>query len=397
MSAPTKLHIAMLLHSMNDGGAQKRVVSLANGFVARGHVVELLALDGAGGVGRLLAPEVRQLVLPFFDGRGSLRTAASHGALKAYLERHRPAVLIAGSNRVHVTAAVACARMSDPPLLVLRAARHPLRHVPWSKPWKRVREHFVRPVERLAMARADLIIAVSQESAAAIARFVADPSKVVAIPNPTITSRFQESVLVRAEHPWLDEADAGGDRVILGVGRLSPQKDFGTLVRAVNIVNRSIPVKLILLGEGKRRTDLDNLVEQLGLKGRVQMMGHVEGVGGWLVRADLLVSSSLWEGSPGAIIEAFETGTPVVATACPGGSAELLACQTGGVLVPMRDPAAMASGIIETLAKRPDPEALRALARPYHDDGRAEQQYLAVIEKVLEQKRRRPAERRRMR
>jgi glycosyltransferase involved in cell wall biosynthesis len=373
---------------MNEGGAQKRVVSLANGFVARRHRVDLVALDGAGGVGRFAVPEVRQLALHSAGGARP-RRAAMLAVLRAYLERERPAVLLAGSNRAHVIAARVCAAMADPPLLVLRAARHPLRHLPWSKPWKRLREYALRPIERWAMGRADLIIAVSQESAAAIAELVADPGKVVAIPNPTITARFRESLAARAEHRWFDEADAGGDRVILGVGRLSPQKDFETLVRAVRIVNRSMPAKLILLGEGKRRDQIQELVEQLGLADRVQLMGHVEGVGAWLARADLLVSSSLWEGSPGAIIEAFEAGTPVVATACPGGSVELLACSTGGGLVPMRDPDAMAKAIIGVLTKGRDPSAIRALAQPYQDDGRAEQQYLAVIEAALEKKRRR--------
>jgi glycosyltransferase involved in cell wall biosynthesis len=370
---------------MEEGGAQKRVVSLANGFVARGHAVDLVAVDGTGGAGRLAVPEVRQLAL-HPTGAARPRRAVVRASLKAYLERERPAVLLAGANRVHVIAARACATIADPPLLVLRAARHPLRHLPWSKPWKRLREYALRPLERWAMGRADLIIAVSEESAGAVAGLVAEPAKVVSIPNPTITSRFRESLTALADHRWFDEAEAGGDPVILGVGRLSPQKDFGTLVRAVRIVNRSTPVKLILLGEGKRRNEIEELVEQLELSELVQFMGHVEGVGGWLARADLLVSSSLWEGSPGAIIEAFEAGTPVVATACPGGSVELLACSTGGALVPMRDPNAMAKAIIRVLAEGRDPAAIRTLAQPYQDDGRAEQQYLAVIEAALEKR-----------
>lgn len=387
--SPAKPLIAILIHSMNDGGAQQRVVSLANGFAARGHAVDLVAVEGAGEVGRLAVAEVRQLVLQSAGPRRTPRLVAGLAALKAYLKREQPSVLIAGSNRAHVVAALACAAMPDPPRLVLRAARHPLRHLPWSKPWKRLREHGLRPIERWAMGQADLIIAVSQESAAAISALVADPAKVVFIPNPTITARFRASLATRAEHRWFDEAEAGGDRVILGVGRLSPQKDFETLVKAVSVVNRSLPAKLILLGEGKKRSLIEAMIAELGLAGRVQLMGHVEGVGGWLVRADLLVSSSLWEGSPGAIIEAFEAGTPVVATACPGGSVELLKGHTGGMLVPMRDPVATASAIVAMLARPRDRRALHALAQPYQDDGHAEQQYLEVIETALSKKRRR--------
>jgi len=368
---------------MNEGGAQKRVVSLANGFAASGHAVDLVAVEGAGEVGRLAAPEIRQITLRASGARRTPRLVAGLGALKAYLEREQPAVLMAGSNRAHVIAALACAAMTSPPLLVLRAARHPLRHMPWSKPWKRLRDYGLRPIERWALGRADLIIAVSQESAAAIAGLVADPGKIVAIPNPTITARFRASLATRVEHRWFDEAEAGGDAIVLGVGRISPQKDFETLIEAVNIVNRSTSVKLILLGEGKKRSLIETLVEKRGLAGRVQLMGHVDGVGGWLARADLLVSSSLWEGSPGVIIEAFEAGTPVVATACPGGSVELLECATGGILVPMRDPAAMAAAIVAMLARPRDRSAVHALAQPYQDDGRAERQYLTEIEAAL--------------
>ena len=174
--------------------------------------------------------------------------------------------------------------------------------------------------------------------------------------------------------------------MIVAVGRLAPSKDFETLIDAMAIVNRTTPARLILIGEGKRRGAIEKLIARRGLSERVDLAGHVDGVGGWLARADLLVSSSLWEGSPGAIIEAFEAGLPVVATACPGGSAELLAGVQGGALVPVRDPVAMAAAIVKMLARPRDRAALRQLAEPYQDDGRAEGLYLAAIEQALARK-----------
>jgi len=392
MAAPVSLpgpRIAIVVHSMNAGGSQRRVVSLANGFAARGHAVDLVALSGDGEAGRLVAPAVRQIVL----GLGPLplpRSLAGVGALKAYLGRERPEVLMAGSNFSHVVAALACAALARPPLLVLRAASHPLRQLPWSRPDKRLREYLRRPIERWALRRADLVIAVSRESAAAIGHMVADPAKVVAIANPTITADFRASLGARVEHRWFDDAEAGGEPVIVAVGRIAQSKDFETLVEALAILNRTTPAKLILLGEGKRRGVIEALVARRGLTKRVQLMGHVEEVGGWLVRADLLVSSSLWEGSPGAIIEAFEAGLPVVATACPGGSVELIEGSSGGMLVPVRDAAAMAAAIATMVERSRDREALRALAKPYQDDGRAEEQYPAAIEAALAKKKAAP-------
>ena len=150
VSAPVpsgKFRIAILLHSMNAGGSQRRVVSLANGFAAHDHAVDLIAVAGEGDAGRLVAPAVRQATL----ATGSLplpRRFEGLGALKAYLNRERPDVLLAGSNYSHVVAALACAALKSPPLLVLRASSHPLCELPWSRPDKRVREIFRWPVER---------------------------------------------------------------------------------------------------------------------------------------------------------------------------------------------------------------------------------------------------------
>ena len=388
MSAPAahpKLRIAILIHSMNAGGSQRRVVSLANGFAARGHDVDLIAVAGDGEAGRLVAPAVRQATLE--TGALSLpRGLEGLGALKAFLQRERPDVLLAGSNYSHVVAALACAALKDSPLLVLRASSHPLRELPWSRPDKRLREVVRRPFERWALRRADLVIAVSRESAAAIRGVLKDPAQVVAIANPTITAAFRASLASVAAHRWFDAREKGGDPVIVAVGRLAPSKDFETLIDAMAIVNRMTPARLILIGEGKRRGAIEKQVARRGLSERIDLAGHVDGVGGWLARADLLVSSSLWEGSPGAIIEAFEAGLPVVATACPGGSAELLAGVQDRALVPVRDPVAMAAAIVKMLARPRDRAALRQLAEPYQDDGRAEGLYLASIEQALARK-----------
>ena len=173
------------------------------------------------------------------------------------LKRERPDVLMAGSNFSHVVAALACSALRDPPLLVLRASSHPLRDLPWTRPDKRLREMVRRPFERWALRRADLVVAVSGESGAAIARVLHEPARVVAIPNPTITAAFRESLVSLAAHRWFDAADAGGDRVIVAVGRLAPSKDFETLIKALAIVNRTTPARLILIGEGKRRAAIE--------------------------------------------------------------------------------------------------------------------------------------------
>ena len=161
VSSPST-RIAILVHSMNEGGAQKRLVSLANRFAERGHAVDWVAISGKGTVGRLISAAVRQVRLLPATKRPLIRLAAGLRPLTAFLERERPDVLMAGSNLVHVVAAMACAHVADSRRCWCFAPRG-IRCATCRgrSPWKRVREYGHRPIERWAYRRADLIIAVS--------------------------------------------------------------------------------------------------------------------------------------------------------------------------------------------------------------------------------------------
>jgi glycosyltransferase involved in cell wall biosynthesis len=111
------------------------------------------------------------------------------------------------------------------------------------------------------------------------------------------------------------------------------------------------------------------------------MPGEVRDVRAWLDRADLLVSSSRWEGLQAAPIEALAAGCPVVATDCPGGARETLDGGRLGILVPVRDAAAMARAMRAQLDHPPDPHSLAAGAARFLPDGKAEQ-YLRLFDSL---------------
>ena len=118
------------------------------------------------------------------------------------------------------------------------------------------------------------------------------------------------------------------------------------------VQKRDMKAQLVILGEGRLRQSLERKVRKLGLTDSVAMPGEVDDIAEWLARADVLVSTSAFEGSPAAIIEALAAGVPVVASRCPGGSAELLEQWPCGMLVPPSDPAATAQAVIEILRER---------------------------------------------
>jgi glycosyltransferase involved in cell wall biosynthesis len=130
--------------------------------------------------------------------------------------------------------------------------------------------------------------------------------------------------------------------MIISCGRLTPQKDFHTLLRAFALLRRETPSRLVILGEGPEREKLEALIRSLGIEDCAALFGFEENPYKYIARARLFVLSSISEGLPTVIIEAMALGTPVVSTDCPSGPAELLAAHPER-LAPLGDPDSLAA------------------------------------------------------
>jgi len=151
----------------------------------------------------------------------------------------------------------------------------------------------------------------------------------------------------------------------MGMGRLTRQKDFPTLIRAFAVVRSQSSCRLMILGEGQDRSKLKRLTEVLGIQDDVDFPGFVANPYRFLSRAKLFVLSSVWEGSPNALSEAMALGVPVVATDCPSGPREILQGGLYGPLVPMGDVDALAEAMRATLANPPDKVFLKLAVTDY--------------------------------
>ncbi|WP_456432973.1 glycosyltransferase [Thermosulfuriphilus sp.] len=211
--------------------------------------------------------------------------------------------------------------------------------------------------------QADLILGVSQGVIEDLAQnFRLPRNRLRLVNNPVVMERIERMSREPAEHPWLD---VPGPPVILAVGRLSAVKDFPTLIRAFKLVRERRPARLIILGEGKQRRHLEELIGSLGLNGTVSLPGFRKNPYSFMAKSHLLVLSSIREGLPTVLIEALSLGTPVVSTDCPFGPREILAGGRYGPLVPLRDPSALAQAILKIFDFPPDSEFLKEAARPY--------------------------------
>jgi len=186
---------------------------------------------------------------------------------------------------------------------------------------------------------------------------------------------------------------ADRDSIVIGsVGRLEPVKDQLTLVRAFNELCLSRPqdvrLRLVLIGDGSLRHELESLVVQCGIQNRVWLAGSVENVPQLLQAMDVFVLPSLAEGISNTILEAMACGLPVVATRV-GGNEELVVDGETGFLVSRADPGAMAEALLryledDTLRDRQGAAARRRAEKNFSIHGMVNR-YLEVYDELCHQ------------
>lgn len=145
-----------------------------------------------------------------------------------------------------------------------------------------------------------------------------------------------------------------GEKLVLAVGRLSREKGFTDLVAAIQQLNEMRPeglVRLLIAGEGLERRRIEEAIRRAGLEQQVTLLGHVNDVRPYYRAADVFAISSLSEGSPNALLEAMAAGVPVVATAV-GGIPEIATDGETALLVPARNPRALAAALDRLLSDR---------------------------------------------
>ena len=139
-------------------------------------------------------------------------------------------------------------------------------------------------------------------------------------------------------------------RLVAQVGRLTAQKDYPTFLEAAAGIAASAPdIDFLLVGEGEERARLEALVTRRGLSTRVRFTGLRDDVPALLGAVDVMALTSLYEGFPNVVVEAMAAGAVVVATD-DGGTRELVTPEETGLLVPAREPAAVATAVSRVFA-----------------------------------------------
>ncbi|MDB5595826.1 MAG: glycosyl transferase group 1 [Hyphomicrobiales bacterium] len=338
-----RLKIIFYSATVSKGGAERVQVVLASGFAARGHDV-VVAVDRPS-PSLPLPPGIQEIVL----GGGHMHDVL---ALYRLFRREKPDAVISALAYCNLKATLAALASGYAGRLVL--AYHGFA----ASEWRGLSQIGYRLVPLLSRLSAATVAVSDMLKDDLLKTFRAAPGRTVRIYNPVHIGDAPRHV---------DEADLmARPPLVLAIGRLVPEKGFLTLLRAFAQLQDS-RARLVILGTGPQKAELDAQIARLGLQDRVTLPGHVAEPWSFFNEARCLVSASHNESFGLVLLEAMAHGLPVVSTRC-GATPEVLENGRYGRLVPVGDVTLMAQAMAEALAHPGDPAPRIARAASFSID-----------------------------
>lgn len=337
------MKICLFTSSLNRGGAERVFVNLANHWVGQGHAVDFVVMSPEGGFRESLSPKVNLVDLS--ERRGLLPARIDFIRLFAhYLKSRQPDQVFATLTYVTITALIARRLSGYRGRLVVRQAnsiQNQSDQLSFVRFWNWMGYHF-------CYRWADTILVNSKNSESEMhAMLPRLRDKVELVYNP---------VIVCDEHSRVAESEQ--IPMILASGRFAPQKDYPTLLKAFKEVLNQRSARLVILGDGPLRGDIETMIRDLKIGDHVELVGYVEDTEEYYSRAKLFVLASRWEGFPNVLVEALAAGVPVVATDGKGASREIVEPILPGNVVPVGAVEDLANKIVANLGAEYCPTSL---------------------------------------
>jgi len=341
------MKIILFIPSIETGGVERNAVYLANYLAAAGRDVAVAYTRSVKGMTDRFDDRVelirigKRLKLPGVHRRLIDAMQMLPGFVRMVNAQRKKSPLVVVSFQSNIVAVIGARLLSVP--IAVRVSNHPS-HVKHERGALRRLSELLKP---WFYRYADAVITNSEVTSEHFRNRV--PSPVVTIYNPVDRRELVRRGQQECRHLWLAKKETP---LIVSAGRLVEQKNFGLLIKAVHLLRERVPVRLIIIGEGRERDRLETLIAGLGLNDVVELAGYMADVLPLVARADLFVLTSNYEGSPNALLEAIAVGTPAVATDCLSGPGEVLDHGKAGELVPIGDVPALAEAMFRSLSDR---------------------------------------------
>lgn len=325
------MKLALVISSLSAGGAERVLTNMANYWCTAGKEVVLITFS-AGDEDDFypINAGIRRVCLDFRRNTQGWADKLKFNvsrlvALRRALDEFRPDVVVSFMDSTNVLTVLSAVGRKHATILSVR-----------NNPKYR-RLPLIWQVGRHLTYRFATTVVAQTKGAAEWIR-IETGSKVSVIPNPVQAVTRQE--LAR-------------EQIILAVGRLIPEKGHDLLLDAFSrIVSKFPDWRLIILGEGPLRSQLQDQIDRAGLSQRVEMPGTVKDVDTWISRCGLYAHPSRSEGFPNALIEAMAAGAPVLGCNCDFGPGEIIQNDVSGILVPAEDAAEFASALERLLSDK---------------------------------------------
>lgn len=334
------MKIALFLHDLRAGGAERVSVNLANAIRQQGHDVDLVLVNRLGCKAFFdeLEASIRVLELP------QSRTLTSAIGFRSYMMCERPDLVISALTHINVSALIGRQLSGYRPKITI------VEHGQFSRERAKSMPVSVRMAYRLApwlYPLANVIAAVSEGARQDLAHSVGiDPERISVLYNPVVSENLTEASLVPIDHPWFEKDEPP---VILAVGALRAEKNFPLLIHAFNILRQRRRARLVIIGDGPEMPRLMNCAKSCPYAADIALLGFDANPFKYMRRAALLALSSDHEALPSVLIEAMACGTPVAATDCPTGPSEILLDGKLGALSVTGDPTALVHALEKSL------------------------------------------------
>lgn len=333
------MRILFFLTVLGGGGAEMNFVRLAAELRKQGIEPIYATCRGGGSYEKLLPHDVRHCVLDTGSiNSGTVRLIRSIGPLRRLIDEVEPDIVCPVLTLTTLPAIVAASRARHKAKIVL-AIQNALEPALFTNPGLYTR--IQRKLTEKLWPKADGLIAISKGVAKDISTYLQDKA-----PPMDVVYNVGKPLAEELDRSGNASIDTPGDRIqLVACGRLTRQKDYPTLLKAMSLLQTSPRPILRILGTGSDLNSLKALVSELGLDGDVIFLGFRDDVLAHMRSADVFILSSRWEGFGNVIVEAMSVGTPVISTRCPHGPDEIITDGVSGRLVDVADAGELAAAI----------------------------------------------------
>ncbi len=336
MDNPNKHRFVFIIPSLDFGGAERICATYVNALSRMGHPCRVLLSENT--IRFPLDPSVSTVVINSSTekkGIGKLLFLVRYyRKLAKAIRSFSPDVLVSSLRVANVQTLIAAKLIPAPkrPLCIIRQEGM-----------------FREPPDfltRRLYPAADMILAVSEGLRDyLIKQLRLPPGKVVTAHNPFDLKEVESLAEKEVDHPWF----ASEIPIIINVSRLVEQKNHRLLIRAFQQVTRKMPARLVLVGQGPLKTELEDLIARMGLSDSVCFLGFESNPYRYISRSQVFVLSSQSEGFGNVLVEAMCCGTPVISTDCEFGPKEIIEDGHSGYLVAPGNETALAERILQVL------------------------------------------------